>query len=312
MHVHQALAQAAGEARKRQLRMLLLLDTAAAENSHLTLDRWQVPYWSLFDGTPEEGLIEIAPLLVDASNVDEHKQGKLFEWLEKLAYSAPCLSWFLTDQTPDAVAGHLRRFHVVGLSDGQTMLMRWYDTRILPVWLSCLTPSQANAFASITSAWRYVDRFGDTAALPDPDRHAEPSPEAPFGAPWIRLSDAQYGLLVDAAELDTLVKHLRQVIRDELRNVPDRTLLPFVAKHQQAAIEAGLKDIDQQAQYVLVALYTSGAGVEHPALKDALVPQPNSVEVLSERFQSLPEEVWSVGPPLWATAHVAGEGASHA
>lgn len=312
MHVHQALAQSAAEARERELRMLLLLDGAAAENSHLTLDRWQVPYRSLFEGTPEEGLIEIAPLLIDASGVGEHKQNELFAWLEKLAYSAPCLSWFFVDQPPEKVAQHLRRFHVAGLSDGQAMLVRWYDTRILPVWLSCLTPSQASAFATGTSAWRYVDRFGDTAAIADPDRHTEPLATAPFGAPWIQLSDAQYGLLVDAAELDTLVKHLRQVIRDELRNVPDRTLFPFVAKHQQAAIEAGLKDIDQQTQYVLVALYTSGAGVEHPALKAALIPQPNSVEVLSERFQSLPEEVWSIGRPLWTSVHTARQGTKHA
>lgn len=300
MHVQQALTHSLAEAGKRQAQMLLLLDTATAENSHLTLDRWQIPYWSLFEGTPEERLLEIAPLLIAVSGLEDDKRTELFGWVEKLAYAAPCLSWFFTDETPSQAAEHLRRFHVVGLSDQQAMLMRWYDTRILPVWLSCLTPSQAKVFAAHTSGWQYVDRFGETIVVPDTADRAEELPDAPFGAPWIQLNDAQYSVLVDAAELDTLTKHLRQVIRDELRHISDRALLPFVGKHQQEAIKAGLKDIDRQTQYVLLALYTSGAGVEHPAVKAALQPQPENVDVLSERLQALPDEVWSSGLPLWA------------
>ena len=75
MHVQQALTRSLAEARKRQAQMLLLLDTAAAENSHLTLDRWQIPYWSLFEGTPEERLLEIAPLLIAVSDLEDWAAG---------------------------------------------------------------------------------------------------------------------------------------------------------------------------------------------------------------------------------------------
>jgi Domain of unknown function (DUF4123) len=42
----------------------LLMDSAQAENCHLRLERWQVPYASLFEGKPEESVLEIAPLLI--------------------------------------------------------------------------------------------------------------------------------------------------------------------------------------------------------------------------------------------------------
>ncbi len=302
MHVAYALQQDFEAAQTRQRSLLLILDTAPAENSHQMLGRLGVPYLSLFDGTPEESLLEIAPLLIPVGGLDADVRHRVFDWAEKLAYAAPCLTWFETDATPRDVAKHLRQFHVVGLTEGQAMLMRWYDTRILPVWLACLTPEQAQAFAARTSHWACVDRFGEVSVLAVELPAASFPSATQFGEPSIKLTDTQYGMLVDATELDVLIKHLRQIIPDETQRVPSRVLTEFVSKHQQAAMAAGFDDIDRQAQYVLLALYTSGACIDSPEFKGLLTAPPLSFDELAKGIQALPDEVSNSGAPLWDEA----------
>jgi len=300
MNVGLALEQALDAAIERQHALCLVLDTAAAENSHLELDHWEVPYFSLFAGTPEESLIEIAPLLIPLNELDPGTKNRVFDWVQKLAYAAPCLSWFETDAAPSQIANHLRRFHVVGLTEGQSMLMRWYDTRILPIWFACLTDEQTQVFTARTSGWGYVDRFGAVALAVQEEAQTADFPSSPvFNAPMIELTDTQYGLLVDSTELDVLIKHLRQIIPDELKRVPVRVLTEFVSKYQQEAVSAGFDDIDRQAQYLVLALYTTGEGTEAPEFKALLKRPPLALDEFARGIQELPDEASNAGMPLW-------------
>lgn len=233
------------------------------------------------------------------NELDAAARSRVFAWAQGLAYAAPCLSWIETDATPVALAEHLRRFHVVGLSEGQSLLMRWYDTRIFPVWLACLTTEQAQAFTAHVMSWAYVDRFGETSAALLEHPLGDFPPVPPYGEPLVTLTDTQYGMLIDATELDVLLKHLRHIIRDELKRVPTRTLTQFVSKYQQAAIAVGLDDTDRQAQYLMVALYTSGKGVEHPAFSALMKSPVLALDELAKGIQDLSDEVWDAGPALW-------------
>lgn len=314
MHIQETLQSALSGSIATQRQLCLLVDTAHAENSHLQLDRWQIPYASLFEGTPEASLIEIAPLLIAVNALTDKQKGQLFQWAQNMAYASPCLSWFETNIDTAKVAEHLRLFHVAGLSEGQTMLMRWYDTRILPVWFACLTAPQADAFAAAAFNWHYVDRAGSVAALPMVEGD-KALPEAPtFGQPLISLSDAQYNLLVDAADLDVLLTHLRRIIPDELKRVPNPQLTRFVAHYQQAAMAATLDDIDRQTQYVLLALYTSGEGLKHPAFQSFIKHPPSTLKAFCEGLQALPDAVWDAGHPIWnaPTQSLERTGATHA
>jgi Domain of unknown function (DUF4123) len=299
MHVQEALRRALDAAISDGRVLYIVLDAAQAEGSHHLLDRWGVPYESLFKGTREESLIEIAPLLIDAANVSEEVRARLFEWAQRLAYECPCVSWLECVDAMPQLAEHLRQFHVVGLSEGQSMLLRWYDTRILPVWFGCLTGAQADAFASGISRWEYVDRVGGVCELALEAGLSGVPTESAFGEPLIVLNDTQYGMLVDASDLDVMLGHLRRIIPDEIKQVPQRTLALFVSKHQQGARSAGLDDIDRQTQYVLLALYTSGKGVDVPEFKAFLKSPPPNIKEFSKAMQGLSDAVWEAGPPLW-------------
>lgn len=299
MHIQDALSQALEAATSTGRQLCLVVDTVQAEGSHLKLNRWRTPYLSLFEGTPEASLVEVAPLLIPVNDLAPDARTRLFAWAEQLGYSAPCLSWFDTKASVADMAAHLRHFHVVGLSEGQALLMRWYDTRILPVWWICMDPAQAQAFTARSTNWHYVDRFGSISALTMALHATEFPAEPAFGKPLLSLSDDQYGLLVDAADLDVLMGHLRRVIPDETRRVVDRRLTQFVSRHQQAAMAAGLDDLDRQTQYVLLALYTSGEGLEHPAFKAFIAFPPKDLDDFYQGMQALPDDVWEAGLPLW-------------
>lgn len=301
MHVANALQRAFADAISHQRSLMLVLDTAPAENTHAELKRIGVPYLSLFDCTPEESLLEIAPLLIPLATIDASLRSRVFEKVEKLAYAAPCLTWLETDASPHDLAQHLRQFHTVGLSDNQSMLLRWYDTRILPVWFSCLTRDQAAAFMAHVAHCAYVDRFGEVSTLSFEAAPAGFPAAPPYSEPLVTLTGAQYGMLVDATELDVLMKHLRQIIPDEFKRVPVRTLTATVSKHQQAALAAGFDDIDRQAQYVLLALYTGGLGIASPEFQALLKKPPLSLEAFAQGIQDLPDAVTEAGIPLWDT-----------
>lgn len=299
MSVVAGLTLAFESAAKDKHTLCLILDGAQIEGSHQKLDRWNISYLSLFDGTPEESLIEIAPLLISTAGLSADQKLKLFTWAEGLAYQFPLLSWVESALPAIELAQHLRNFHVVGLSEDQTMLLRWYDTRILPVWLACLTAGQSEAFAAGVVNWSYVDRTGQTSSLVSTPIPAA-LPLAPaLSEPMIVLSDAQYAVLVDAADLDVLIGHLRRVIPDETKQVPKGLLTSFVSKYQQQAVQAGLHDIDRQTQYVLLALYTSGKAMDQAELKAFMKKPPQSLDDFNKGLQALSDAVWQAGPALW-------------
>ena len=308
MVVMQALEGALATALQGGHALYLVIDGAQAEGSNATLDRRSIRYLSLFDETPEASLREIAPLLIPVQDVAPSRRHELFEWAQEFAYGAPAVSWIISEYEARQLADHLRRFHVVGLTEGQSMLLRWYDTRILPILLGCLTPVQHAAFAAGTLRWDAVDRTGAVVTLVD-DPAPPAQPEAPrFGARQLTLDDRQYALLVDASALDGLLRQLQRVIPDELKRVPQKQLTAFVSHCLELALAAGLDDLDRQTQFTVLGLYTSGRAYDQPEFKRFMAKPPESLDDFYNGIQALSDDVWNAGPPLWQSTPAATPG----
>jgi hypothetical protein len=118
------------------------------------------------------------------------------------------------------------------------------------------------------------------------------------------------GVAADAAPRESLdggvaakdlISHLRRVIPDEINQVPPGVLLAFVKKYQIPLAKAGVDDLDRQTQYMLLALYTSGRGVEDPACVEFMKHAPKSLDDFYTKLNALPQPVWDAGKPLWET-----------
>lgn len=84
------------------------------------------------------------------------------------------------------------------------------------------------------------------------------------------LTTAHYDDLLAAAETHVVIAHLPNVIRDELRRIPMKNLYPFIDVQLAAARQHGLNNLDEQTQYLLLALYTSGGFITHPVVIERL------------------------------------------
>ncbi len=299
MIVIDALEKALASSITGECRPYLLVDGAQSEGSDALLERWGIRFLSLFDETPESTLREIAPLLIPLADIEQMRRIDLFAWAEDFAFRAPAINILVSQYDSRRLADHLRRFHVASLSEGQSMLLRWYDTRILPVLLGCLTLEQHAAFAAGTLRWDVVDRAGSIVTLID-NPTPPLQPQAPrFGARQMALDDIQYAALVDASALDGLLRQLRRVIPDELKRIQPAALTSFVRKSLDVALAAGVTDIDRQTQVALIGLYTSGHAYDTPEFKHFMAKPPGSLDAFYDGIQALSDKVWNAGPPLW-------------
>ncbi|MDY0955813.1 DUF4123 domain-containing protein [Stenotrophomonas rhizophila] len=280
------------------IRRYAIIDSSQRPHFHERLTRWGVRYRSLFDGHAESSLTDIAPLLVEYPESDPNL--RLEAEIAQLAAAKPAVSLWWSALEPELLARHFHAFHLIKVPEkgGREMLLRWYDTRVLPELLRVLTPAQRFAFLSGVERLEYYDRFGDSQSWLLPELEAK---ELPALTP-LQLSDAQYAALLDACEPDVAIAQLRRVIPDEMRRLPYRALHPFVMHHMKETVAHGVDQVDDHVQYLLLALYTSGGCRAHPAVEARLSRSGNDHAVaFADWVTDLPDDVWSTGAPLWET-----------
>ena len=107
----------------------------------------RAPSWCLYAGTLEEPLLGAAPHLLRLGRGHAYVDG-LFEkgfgnaWGVFLAYSGPAKT----------LRRHLRTFLRVRTEDGRYLAFRWYDPRVLRLYLPTCTPGElATVFGPISA-----------------------------------------------------------------------------------------------------------------------------------------------------------------
>lgn len=137
----------------------LLLDQANWIDAALPVLRVMrpvAPWFSLFEGKPEEHLLHQAPLLIRLDIAQPEHRGWLKECLRyysinRLLIVLSALSFQDMCQASQ-VLSQARWGSGVGL-------LRYYDSRIFPVLMrSILTPAQRQLFESTAAYWSWVDR----------------------------------------------------------------------------------------------------------------------------------------------------------
>ncbi|SEK44531.1 protein of unknown function [Pseudomonas agarici] len=138
----------------------VLLDQADWNNCAvpaLKMLRPQVPWFSLFSGTPEENLLGQAPLLMRLNLT--HWQHKA--WLEELLTQCATEARLLVVISPlpfDTLSQALQALSQVKWG-ARTGLLRYYDPRIFPLLTSAiLTDNQRTEYLQAVNYWGWLDR----------------------------------------------------------------------------------------------------------------------------------------------------------
>lgn len=122
-------------------KLFVLLDAARKPANVVLLRESGDNYQSLYTGKAAEELVNVAPYLVQVS-----KDSRV---LEKLATEGWGDAWgycIVSHCSFDDLRAHLRKFLMVKLEDGRQVYFRFYDPRILPVFMESSTPDQLLAF----------------------------------------------------------------------------------------------------------------------------------------------------------------------
>lgn len=129
-----------------------IIDGAACPELRFKLYRWQPVYSCLWSGKLEPDLEEVAPYMVKL------ERGAVFtEWLIKEGWGK---HWNIFVETPLAPAPfrkQIRKLQLVKSPEGKTLLFRFYDPRVIEMFIPTCEPEQLDELFSQLSYIAYCN-----------------------------------------------------------------------------------------------------------------------------------------------------------
>ena len=165
-------------AREDGAELFAIVDGARDDRLFREISRGEVPHEPLYRGEAEK-FFAVSPILVRC------EQGtRLFEWLTDEAWGSDN-AMFLTSQQPmDCLADHFVRFTVVRTDGDPKMFFRFYDPRVLQVYLPACSVAEREALFG--PADRLAVEASDGAELLVFDREGGGRGPGPGSAPLTR------------------------------------------------------------------------------------------------------------------------------
>ena len=111
--------------------------------------------WNLFESDVAEALADVAPYLI----MFDPGEGYLESWSRRLGKSAGIL--FMAASDPYKLYAHLRNILIVEDEDNQPYFFRFYDPRVLRIFLPTCTLEQLDEFFGPVHAWICESAEGD-------------------------------------------------------------------------------------------------------------------------------------------------------
>ena len=270
-----------------------LLDCSAHEHAHHELiTRFAETQWrSLFDGTPEAHLVSAAPILIAATR--EHTS--LIEWLEKLEQKSPSVSWISSLYALPALAPMLTRRMQCEINDGQKVVLRFYDPRILLGLPSALTAQQKRFFFAPVRSWIALEpRRRERYAVDIEPANASDISRYAFTPISLTLTQRDQLMYFDKENLyDSIVSHWRETCPSDIAGIRPNMLREVAIAAVARANSYGLTDATAQHLFAGLMMTVSPSFDDNLDVKRYLTASDVSpAERLSMMIRELPSEAW--------------------
>jgi len=128
-------------AEKDNAQLFAILDAARSDEVLAKLAQGEVEYESLFRGRKEEQLFAFSPFLVLCKEKTE-----LVQWLASEAWAQSMGVFFTSSDSFKNLFNHFQKFLMVREEGGDEMYFRFYDPRVLRVYLPTCTAQELNQF----------------------------------------------------------------------------------------------------------------------------------------------------------------------
>lgn len=118
-----------------------IVDSARNEEVFRYLVTGDVQYKSLFEGTMDVQSYGVSGFLVECK-----KESALYQWMVGEAWGDSCSIFFTSKASFDELFKHFQQFNRVYLEDDEVVLFRYYDPRVLRVYLPTCNPDEVEVF----------------------------------------------------------------------------------------------------------------------------------------------------------------------
>lgn len=112
----------------------------------------QTGYRPLFAGTSDEPLNHAGPWLVDVEALGQEQ----VDDLARLEFEAPAVTWVIAPQDLEGLAQLMQLRLDIGLPDGRTALLRFWDPRVLASLAQLLDEAQRVEFFAHIEEWHLL------------------------------------------------------------------------------------------------------------------------------------------------------------
>lgn len=205
-----------------------------------------------------EGLENAAPWLMPF-DLDLTGQVQLKKILRHCR-GRPMLSFIASREPIAAIVEEWSGLHWVNTLDDQKMLMRFADTRILPILCQTLSPDQLAAFTRHIEVWSYINREGQLKDAPLP-------PPGICAARYIHLSQDQLNLLMQLSEPDAVIDLIAEGMPEIIpRNFKKAEFYELVATACKLGQRYGVTEFPDTVSLSVSACLSNGMSSSDPAL----------------------------------------------
>jgi hypothetical protein len=247
----------------------------------------------LFTGDAETKYWGLAPYLVAVDR-------SLLDWMMQTVWKAPWGVFLLSKIALDGLREHFRRFLMVRLPDGERWYFRFYDPRILNVYLSNCEPLELQQFFGPVRAFAIPNAESEDVSFlyfqPDPPQE-ENWAKLPDGPPLVRKE--HFETLQKAAQGDfetRTMSFLRRTYPERASMLGEGGLRELVQYGSTRAERYQIVGEDERLQFIELMLLLgrnfdqeSNCGWAQAILKDPRVPNVRErINLVREGAQRLP------------------------
>ena len=226
-----------------------LVDHGAIADLTNRLTRFGVSWTSLFEGSRDQGALQVAPILVPL-----HQRGQALasrsalKWLCEQGRFTSSLLFLLSPLDTPTLARRLALRLDATLPDNLDIVLRYFDTRIFDALMTVFDGPQQAAFLSVATTWSSVGRSGriQTYAASFQEDDGESLP--------IEFTTAQEKALIEFSEPDQVAMLLRSVVPAEYERIAHAVRHDFLKQHIAAARGYAITSVQEQALFCSLIL----------------------------------------------------------
>lgn len=230
-------------------KLFAVLDCAQLEHENLWRSVAAVDHRArraLFDGTADEGLSSVEPVLLD---VMHPAYSGIMPWLLEQEKKQAMVLWFVSSRSLDDLQEHFKTLLVVDLPDADDALLRFYDPSVFAKIMQVMTPEQDALFFTHIDKWWAWNMRRDMRYWFAKSGDVKPAHALTFSEAQMErfsqmdIADFEHDVKAELAKDKANLKHAK--------NMSDEALGEQVKAHIDKAVAFGFETEDTIRAYVV-------------------------------------------------------------